>query len=297
MTMKELTLWTALITPMHKDGSIHFEDLEKLVRRQEKAGNGILLIGSTGEGLALSPEEKKEVVEFTAGLNLSVPLMVGVGGFQAEAQKEWIEECNRLDTDAFLLVTPLYSKPGPEGQIQWFNTLLDASAKPCMVYNIPSRTGIKLEPEVLKRIEGHKNFWSIKEASGSIADFQRFRETSPSVPLFSGDDGMLAFFVPAGCRGLVSVASNVWPEETKLYVEKCLKGETESLFPLWNHAAKALFSASNPVPAKALLKQKNILETAALRLPLTADELSSDMQNKLKKADEAVQNWYHLNHS
>ncbi|MEX2455867.1 MAG: dihydrodipicolinate synthase family protein, partial [Balneolaceae bacterium] len=111
--MKSIKLWTALITPMKSDGSIHFDDLEKVVKRQENAGNGILLIGSTGEGLALSDPEKLAVVEFVSKLNLKVPMMVGVGGFNLEVQKNWIESCNELNIDSFLLVSPLYSKPGP----------------------------------------------------------------------------------------------------------------------------------------------------------------------------------------
>lgn len=291
--MKNITLWTALVTPMGEDGSIHLADLEKLLRRQEKAGNGILLIGSTGEGLALSGKEKKKVVEYSAGLGLSVPLMVGVGGFNLSEQTKWIEWCNRLNIDAFLLVNPLYSKPGARGQAQWFNSLMDAAEKPCMVYNIPSRTGSKIPPSVIQSIETNKNFWAVKEASGSIADYNKFREAVPSVPLFSGDDGMVAFFAAAGCHGLVSVAANVWPKATKLYVKKCLDGETDSLFPLWNHVVEELFSAPNPIPAKVLLNEKKLLQSATLRSPLTEDEIES--VDKLLSVDKAITNWYNLN--
>lgn len=291
--MKDTTLWTALITPMKEDGSIDFKTLEHLIRAQEKAGNGILLIGSTGEGLALTENEKRDVVEYGSSLNPSVPLMVGVGGMNAGIQESWIQHCNSLQVDAFLLVTPLYAKPGPKGQAAWFRRLLDASEKPCMIYNIPSRTGIELTTNVVTSLEDHQNFWSIKEASGSLSVYQQFRRTAPGIPLFSGDDALLAFFKPAGCAGLVSVAANVWPEATALYVKKCLSGETKTLFPLWNRAVEALFSASNPIPVKQLLHQKGEIQSPELRLPLVKEELTD--LGKLKAIDKEIETWYKNN--
>lgn len=291
--MTDIQLWTALITPMQPDGSVHFNNLEQIINLQEEAGNGILILGSTGEGLALSEEEKKGIVDFISDWKHSCPVMVGVGGFNLKSQTDWISYCNQKNVDSFLLVNPLYSKPGLRGQIEWFRSLLDASEKPCMIYNIPSRTGVKLYPEVLEELQHHPNFWAVKEASGSIAAFQQFRKAVPSVPLYSGDDGLMPFFAAAGGSGLVSVASNVWPQETKLYVAKCLKGDTVSLFPIWTDAVKALFSASNPIPLKVLMKEKGLIETTVLRLPLTDKDLSN--AEPLRISDEAITNWYKLN--
>ncbi|WP_199535516.1 4-hydroxy-tetrahydrodipicolinate synthase [Rhodohalobacter sp. SW132] len=292
--MTDLKQWTALITPMENDGSIHFESLRRMVERQEAAENGILLIGSTGEGLALSDSEKKEVVDFVSGINPDVPLMVGVGGMNLSVQTEWVEYCNTLNIDAFLMVTPLYSKPGPEGQYQWFKALLDRSEKPCMLYNIPSRTGIDLPFVVAEKLAEHRNMWSIKEASGSLAVFREFRERVPGIPLYSGDDALVSIFRPYGCSGSVSVASNAWPEATKLYTNLCLSGKTESLFPLWNRAVKALFSASNPIPVKKLLHSRGEISSATLRLPLTEDELTD--LTELETIDNEINNWYKENY-
>lgn len=287
--MKNITLWTALITPMKESGEVHFEDLEKLIRRQEEAGNGVLLIGSTGEGLALEDEEQKEIIRFAQRLDLHVPVMVGVGGFQIKKQKEWIKYCNDK-VDAFLIVSPLYAKPGPEGQKIWFRELMDIADKPCMIYNIPSRTGVEIPPNVIDELSDHPNFWSIKEASGNLDDFQSFREMVPDIPMFSGDDGLMPFLSVAGASGLVSVASNVWPKETAKFVEFCLSGNTESLFPVWKHAVEMLFSAPNPIPVKVLLYEKGIIESPELRLPLTV----SDFQHKkrLRTSDTEIMNWY-----
>lgn len=293
--MKNHILWTACITPMNDDGSIHFEDLEKTVRLQETAGNGILLLGSTGEGLALNSKEKKEVVDFVVGLNLDTPIMVGVGGFNLGDQLDWVTYCNGLAIDAFLLVTPLYAKPGVEGQVQWFSALMDKTKKPCMVYNIPSRAGVKLFVETLKRIERHENFWAVKEASGSVDDYKAFRSACPDVPLFSGDDYLTTSFAKHGCAGLVSVASNVWPEATNLYTQMCLDLQTDELIPVWEKAIEALFSAPNPVPAKVLMHGKGFISTSMLRAPLTADEISS--VKLLQEADSSIINWYNTHKS
>lgn len=286
-------LWTALVTPMEENGAIDFTSLENLAVKQQDAGNGILLIGSTGEGLALHDAEKREVVEYVASLGLEVPLMVGVGGMNHSNQTEWIEHCNSLPVDAFLLVTPLYAKPGPVGQFQWFKTLLDASEKPCMLYNIPSRTGSDLDFSVAEKLEKHSNFWSVKEASGSISTYRMFRERIPTIPLYSGDDALLAAFRPFGCSGLVSVASNVWPEATRLYAERCLAGETDSLFPLWDRAVRALFSASNPIPVKKLLHIRGDITANTLRPPLTEEELNET--SVLTTLDNEITQWYENN--
>lgn len=291
--MKKITVWTAIVTPMHKNGDIHFNDLKKLAEMQEAAGNGILLLGSTGEGLALDEDEKESVVDFVAGLDLSVPLMAGVGGFQLQKQVKWIRNCNSKKIDAFLLVTPLYAKPGAKGQIHWFKTLLDEAKKPCMLYNIPSRTGCRLTPEVLREVKKHSNLLGVKESGGSIEQYQKLREASPKTPIYCGDDAMLAFYVPAGCGGLVSVAANVWPHETALYARKCLAGDTDSIFPVWTHSIEALFSAPNPVPVKRLLHYKKQIETAVLRAPLLADELESI--DELAEADYNILKWYQSN--
>ncbi len=291
--MKNIKLWTALITPLKQDGMVSFSELEALIRMQESAGNGVLILGSTGEGLAFSGREKREIMEFVSGLDIAVPIMAGVGGFNLQEQSEWIQHCNSLNVDAFLLVTPLYAKPGPKGQLHWFKSLLDVANKPCMLYNVPSRTAVKMHPSVLQDLRGHRNLWSLKEASGSVMEYLKYREVAPELAFFSGDDALTAFFKVAGCHGLVSVASNIWPKATNLYVEHCLTGRTESLFPVWSKAVDALFSVSSPVPAKLLLREKKVIENATLRPPLHEEELKD--LTMLLKADEDINNWYSQN--
>lgn len=290
MKITDTQTWTAVVTPMHENGELHLEDLASLIHRQDEAGNGVLVLGSTGEGLALGLEDKKKVVEIAASLNVDIPIMVGVGGFNLRRQLEWIEYCQDFEIDAFLLVTPLYAKPADEGQTRWFKALLDAADKPCMLYNVPSRTGVSMSRKMLEKLQDHPNLQVVKEASGSITEYQQYRSAAPKLAFYSGDDGMTPFFAMAGCEGLVSVASNVWPKEVHRYVQWCLQGRGPELLPLWKDCSDVLFEAPNPVPVKVLLKEKGWVSSSALRPPLTEAEV--DDLSVLKNADQLIQNWY-----
>src|SRR5690625_1064833 len=290
MKITDTQTWTALVTPMHENGELHLEDLASLIHKQDDAGNGVLLLGSTGEGLALGLEDKKRVVKTASSLNVGIPIMVGVGGFNLRNQLEWIEYCHQFEIDAFLMVIPLYAKPGVKGQIHWFKSLLDAAGKPCMVYNIPSRTGVEMSTEMLKELQGHPNFEVVKEASGNVVDFQKYSASAPELAFYSGDDAMTPFFAMAGCWGLVSVASNVWPRAVRRYVRMCMNRCGPDLLPLWQECSEALFKAPNPVPVKVLLKEKGWITSSTLRPPLTADELEDPPL--LQQADRKIQNWY-----
>lgn len=291
--VKNYSLYTAIVTPMKEDGEINYSDFEKLLKAQEMANNGIVVLGSTGEGLALEEEEKKSIVDFTSKLNLAVPVLVGIGGFNLKSQVNFVHFCESKNIDGYLLVTPLYAKPNDKGQLQWFKTLLDATQKPCMLYNVPSRSGVKLDFNVVKSLSEHQNFWALKEASGSLDDFARYRQEAPSVMLYSGDDGLLPHFSLLGAKGLVSVVSNVWPEETNLYVAKCLKGEMKGILPLWNEASDVFFAKSNPIPAKKFLKQTGMIECDYLRSPLVAEELES--LDDIAKYNALIEEWFENN--
>ncbi|MBP9674928.1 MAG: 4-hydroxy-tetrahydrodipicolinate synthase [Bacteriovoracaceae bacterium] len=290
MTLKFSTpLWTALVTPFNTNNEIDFSSLEVLLQRQEKAKNGVVLIGSTGEGLALTTQEKKKIVSFATSLNLNIPLMVGVGGFQLEEQLHWLEFCETQKIHAYLLLTPLYAKPGIEGQFHWFKSLMDHVKKPCMLYNVPSRSAIKLHHETLQKLSHHPNLWAVKEASGSLEEFAKYRLDAPHIEIFSGDDGLTPFFASLGAKGLVSVASNAWPLATHRFVECSLKGEHQGLFPLWNEVSSALFASSNPVPVKHLLHEQKLIPTDLLRAPLSSKDLVS--RNDLMNVDKKVRSW------
>lgn len=288
MNYSEPKLWTALITPMNGDGTVDYETLKKLVREQEVAKNGILVLGSTGEALNLSKEEKKKIYEFVKNLEPTVPLMAGIGGINLEETKSDLVHLETLDYDCYLMVTPLYAKPGTIGQIQWFTELMNSVTKPCMLYNIPGRTGISLQREALKTLKNHKNFWSIKEASGSTDEFQAYVDAVTPAPVFSGDDGMLPEYAKIGAKGLVSVASNAWPIKTHTYVNKTLNGELTNPED-WKAWSDTLFIASNPIPVKRMMFENGTLQSPICRAPLTHEEITDT--KVLTETNNNVQNW------
>ncbi len=289
MNLNDYPLWTAVITPMKEDGSVDYESYGLLLKEQEAAGNGVLTLGSTGEALNIDESERREILAYTLKQNLKVPVMVGVGGINLRETIEWVKYLNTQPIQSVLLVTPLYAKPGDEGQYEWFKALLDKTSFPAMLYNVPSRTGKPMSVKAVARLRDHKNFWAIKEASGSVNEFKKYREAAPNAAVYSGDDAMTPQFCKNGGKGLVSVASNVWPAQTHRFVEQCLDGSLKDE-KLWADCANSLFAASNPIPAKVLLKKLGRIGASTLRAPLTDKELP-DCAAQIE-ADKKINQWF-----
>lgn len=289
MMLNEIRCWTALVTPLNENGTIDFISLSTLVDEQARAKNGILLLGSTGESLCLSLEEKKSILNYVINLAPKTPLMVGVGGINIENTKDWVDYINTLSLDAYLLVTPLYMKPSRHGQTAWFQALLDLASKPCMLYNVPSRTGVPLHVETVKDLKDHQNFWAIKEASGSVECFEEYVLAAPNIRVYSGDDGLMPDFAKVGGKGLVSVSSNVWPHETNYYVKQCLDGSFSSK-EIWDYCSGAMFCSTNPIPVKVLLNSLNKISTSTLKAPLTVLDFDNDVL--VSKAHAKMMKWY-----
>jgi 4-hydroxy-tetrahydrodipicolinate synthase len=290
---KEPKLWTALITPF-KNGSVDYISLEKLIQQQVDAQNGILLLGSTGEALNLDLAVKKEILEFAIKLQPETALMGGVGGHCLSETLEWVGYLETLPLSHYLLVTPLYAKPGIVGQTQWFTSLMDKATKKCVLYNVPSRTGLKLAPEALKNCVGHPQFHGLKEASGSVDEFQEYSKIvheQNNKMIYSGDDALLPQFAPHQCNGLISVASNVWPLATHQYVQMSLESTlNDDDKKLWEEATNSLFCASNPIPVKALMNQLDIITCPDLIMPLTIEDLPTE--HKLMDYHHQICKWY-----
>jgi len=289
MDPKSYALWTAVVTPLLENGSVDFESLTKLIRQQEEAKIGLLVLGSTAEALNLTLPTRKKIVEHVAGLKPSSPIMVGVGGSLLEEQLEWIKWLEKQNIHAYLMVTPHYAKPGPIGQTNWFKALMDAATKPVMLYNVPGRAAAPLALEAVSSLSTHKNFWSVKEASGSVEKFKEYLKASGGHPVYCGDDALMPEFAAAGASGLVSVASNVWPKETQVYVKQCLD-KTFDAKELWAKASNSLFLASNPVPVKRLLAERGDIKTAQMLPPLSHADLKSALP--LIEANNAIARWY-----
>ena len=285
--LNEYKVWTALITPMNNDTSVDYPSLEKLLKKQEHAGNGITLLGSTGEALNLEVSERKNIVNFVTRLDLDVPIMVGCGGAVLSEQLDWIGYLNSKKINAILLATPYYSKPGDIGQYEWFNSLFNASNFPVCLYNVPGRAAAPLSKAAFKKLADHKNFWALKEASGSVEEFISYRDAAPSCHMLSGDDPMFALFTREDAKGVVSVAGNVWPEAVQKIAQQFANSDfsNEELF---TEASKSLFSASNPIPAKAIMNDKKLISSPELLLPLHKDDMRE--LDKVRQFDKELSN-------
>jgi 4-hydroxy-tetrahydrodipicolinate synthase len=289
MNLNNYALWTAIVTPLTTEGKVDFESLTKVVNEQVEAKNGLLVLGSTGEALNLNLATKKSIIEHVIHMKPASPIMVGVGGHLQEECLEWVKYLETLKTDAYLFVTPIYAKPGPKGQYEWFKTLMDSVTRPVMLYNVPGRTAIPMSTEAVTRLKDHKNFWAIKEASGSVEKMKEYLAACGNGKVFCGDDALMPDFALAGSCGLVSVASNAWPKETNLYVEQCLK-KTFDAKELWTKAANSLFVVSNPVPVKRLMAERGTIRTAKMAAPLSHEDMVSAAP--VMEAQEQVSRWF-----
>ncbi|MFU8860420.1 MAG: 4-hydroxy-tetrahydrodipicolinate synthase [Cyclonatronaceae bacterium] len=284
-------LWTALITPLDAFGRVSEKDLGCLLTEQEQAGNGILILGSTGEALNLTDTEKREIVEYTGSRKLTVPVMAGVGGHNMESALSWLAFLETQPLDAYLMVTPIYAKPGPNGQYHWFKTLMDRSSRPVMLYNVPGRSACALSIEAVERLNAHPAFWAIKEASGSQVQFSRYFKAAGKGLVYSGDDAMIPDFAPLGAAGLVSVASNAWPDETRLYTRMALDFQLRQLdIGMWRAVSDSLFTASNPVPVKSLLASMGRIGSPALKPPLHHSDMVC--MQEILDASGNVNTWF-----
>lgn len=292
MNVTNYALWTAVVTPLSHSSAVDYRALSSIINDQVEAGNGLLILGSTAEALNLPLEEKKKIVDHVVAMNPKAPIMVGVGGHQLEETLEWIKFLETKNINAYLMVTPLYAKPGPIGQYQWFKTLMDAVTKPVMLYNVPGRSAVAMSTEAVEKLSSHKNFWSIKEASGSVEKFKGYLKAANGKPVYCGDDALMPDFALAGASGLVSVASNSWPKETNLYVQKCLN-KTFDDKQLWTDASNSLFVVSNPVPVKRLMFENGKIGTPFMVAPLSHEDMAD--ASPVLKANDQVKAWYQRN--
>lgn len=279
--------FTALVTPFTESGAIDYDSLDSLIARQVRVGNGLVLLGSTGEGLALTVQERLNLLRHVCEQNLPIPILAGVGGFQLKETLYWLEACEALPLDGYLMVTPIYARPGPHGQVEWFSRLLNAVSRPCMLYNVPARTGCSLAIEVLQKLKEHPNLWALKEASGSCKQFCTYRDAAPAIALFSGNDDLMPVLAAEGAVGLVSVMGNTWPEATNCYVRLSLQEKITT-----NHALlPAIRSVNNrnPVSAKILLHALGQISSPYLRPPLS--EQDGSCSETLLKQHLEVEGW------
>lgn len=267
---------TALITPLNESG-IDFSAFARLIDWQIAEGVAALVIaGTTGEGSTLTDEEHRAAVRFavehTAG---RVPVIAGTGSNDTAYAVDLTKYCCEVGADAMLVVTPYYNKATQNGLIKMYTTIADASTKPLILYNVPSRTGVNIQPKTCAALADHPNIAAIKEASGNISQIVELASlVGDRMDIYSGNDDQITPILAMGGAGVISVLSNVLPRRTAEICDRFFSGDVAGsaelqceLLPLIN----ALFGEVNPIPVKAAMAAMGWCENY-LRLPLTPME-------------------------
>lgn len=268
---------TAIVTPMHTDGSIDYEALGRFVEFQISSGiNGLVVMGTTGENATIEPEDQKKVIAYTVEKAAGrVPVIAGTGTNNTEHVLRNTRNACQVGADAVLVVTPYYNKATQNGLITHFTAVADESTLPVILYNVPSRTGCNLLPKTVAKLSEHPHIAAIKEATGSLAQMIEIMHLcGDKIDVYSGEDGLTVPMMAMGAKGTISVLSNVAPRQSVAMTDACLRGDYAAaakmqcdLLPLIN----ALFSEVNPIPAKAATAAMGF-GADALRLPLTSME-------------------------
>ena len=270
---------TALVTPLNENG-IDYVQLKKLIDWQLDQGiDALVIAGTTGEGSTLTDEEHRELLrEAIKMIDGRVPAVAGTGSNDTAYAIDLTKYACELGYDAMLIVTPYYNKATQKGLIKMFTAIADASTKPIILYNVPSRTGVDIAPSTYAALADHPMIQAIKEASGNLS---KVAETAHLVgdklDIYSGNDDQIIPILSLGGAGVISVLSNPMPKETSRMCHDFFEGNIEAarkaqldLIPLIN----ALFCEVNPIPAKAAMAAMGYCEDY-LRLPLTPMEESN----------------------
>ena len=277
----------AIVTPMKENGDVNFEKLGEILEEQIKEGtDSIVICGTTGESSTLTHEEHLETIKYTIDkVNKRIPVIAGTGSNCTETAIYLSTEAEKYGADGVLLVTPYYNKATQKGLIEHYTKIANSIKIPVILYNVPSRTGINIQPKTVAYLVEHvENIVGIKEASGDIAQVAEMAAlTKGKLDIYSGNDNQIVPLLSLGGKGVISVLSNVAPRFTHDMVEKYLNGDVKGscdmqldAMPLIN----ALFSEVNPIPVKAAMNLMG-MEVGPLRSPLT--EMEEANKEKLKE--------------
>lgn len=279
----------AIVTPMNKDGSVNYGKLGEIIDSQINGGtDGVVICGTTGESSTLTDEEHIECIRFavkhTAG---RVPVIAGTGSNDTAYAVEMSKDAEKAGADALLLVTPYYNKTSQRGLAAHFTAIADAVNIPIILYNVPSRTGCKIEISTYKELSKHKNIVAAKEACGDISLVAQLAAET-DLDIYSGNDDQVVPIMALGGKGVISVASNIIPKEMHDMTKYALEGDFKAAAEMqlkYLGLIKALFCDVNPIPVKEAMNLMG-MEVGECRLPLIKPEQSKI--DLLKKEMTAV---------
>ena len=269
---------TALITPLDEKG-INYGEFATLIDWQIESGISALVIcGTTGESSTLTDEEHRKAISFAVKQSGGrVPIIAGTGSNDTAYAIDLTKFACNEGADAVLVVTPYYNKTTQRGLVKMYNTVADASTKPVILYNVPSRTGVNIEPATYLELSKHENIAAIKEANGNISKItETMALVSGKLDLYSGNDDQIVPLLALGAKGCISVLSNVMPKEAVEICTKFWEGDIQGSAGLqykYLELINALFCEVNPIPVKAAMSAMGFCKNY-MRLPLTEMEES-----------------------
>lgn len=278
----------AIVTPFNKDGSINYDKLDELIDYHcEKKTDSIIICGTTGESATMTEEEHLECVKFTIDRAKGrIPVIAGTGSNCTRTAIDMSKEAAEYGADGLLLVTPYYNKATQNGLIAHFTAVAKEAKAPIIMYSVASRTGCNIEPAtVAKLVKDVDNIVGIKEASGNISQIAKIMAlTDGNIDLYSGNDDQIVPILALGGKGVISVLSNVAPDETHDICEKFFNGDVAGSAALQLKAIpliEQLFCEVNPIPVKKAMQLMGV-ECGPLRMPLT--EISPEHEKTLAGA-------------
>ena len=282
---------SAIVTPMKADGSVNFEAFGRLLEDQIAKGiDAIVVCGTTGEASTLTHEEHLDTIKYCVDkVAKRVPVIAGTGSNCTETAIYLSTEAEKMGADAVLLVTPYYNKATQNGLYAHFKMIADSIKIPVVLYNIPGRTGCKMNPETIARLyKDVDNIVAVKEATGDISNVAKIAQlTEGKIDIYSGNDDQIVPLLSLGGKGVISVLSNIAPKETHEIVAKFLAGDTKGALDMqlkYLPLINALFCEVNPIPVKKALNLMGF-EAGPLRMPLTEmeDVNAAKLEAEMKK--------------
>ena len=267
---------TALVTPTTPEG-IDYDRFGKLIDWQIEQGiNGLIICGTSGEASTLSDPEHRAAIEFACErVNHRVPVVAGTGSNETDYAVELTKSACASGADGVLVVTPYYNKTTQNGLVKMYETIADASSVPVILYNVPSRTGININPETYVKLANHPMIAGIKEANSDISKIvETFSLVGDKLDIYSGNDDQIVPILAMGGMGCISVLSNVIPTETVAITDKFFAGDVAGAAALqckFMPLVRSLFCETNPIPVKAAMAAMGFCENY-LRLPLVPME-------------------------
>ncbi len=282
----------ALVTPFHEDKSVNYEELTRIIEFQIASDtDAIIVAGTTGEPSTMTEEERLSVIAHTVKVvNRRIPVIAGSGGNCTDNVITFSKKCEDIGVDGLLVVTPYYNKCTQKGLYEHYKMIAEEVHLPIIMYNVPSRTGVNMQPATAARLgKEFNNIVAMKEASGDItqvADLIKMAEGSLEV--YSGNDDQIVPILSLGGSGVISVLSNIAPKDTHDMVMAYLNGDVKKAAELqlkYLDVVHALFCEVNPIPVKKALQYRGFA-TKTLRMPLT--EMDEDNAMKLKSEMDKI---------